>query len=241
MLVPSDIQKREVLCTIPTSAGLENPPLDWREAVRTSADLGLDRFSMFMTGIGPEERRECYALLRERQRHGRLEIPFVHARHDMRADEYRMFMSEFGTERFNLHPLRKAPLSNGDLPDDLRELIYIENVGKLLESDLAGFAGICLDISHLEITRRVYPDYFPELCALIEKFPIGANHVSAYETDERADGCNDKHYFETLSELDYVYHYPPTYFGKYVAIELTNPLSEQLTVKSLLEKHLGLT
>jgi len=215
--------------------------MDWRQAIKDSSALGIDRLSVFLTGLEADARQECYRLLHERRRSGRFEIPFVHARHDMAPDEYRMFMAEFGTERFNLHPVRKTPLPETGLPHNLRQLIYIENVGKLLESDLEGFAGICVDVSHLEITRRVYPDYYPTLCALIESYPIGANHVSAYSDVSGGEGRDDKHLYESLSEFDYLRRYPLGYFGRYVAMELNNPLSEQLAVKDWLEKHLGLS
>lgn len=213
--------------------------MDWRQAIKLSAHYGLNHLSLFLTGLIPEERQECYTLLRDRQRRRKLTLPFVHARHDMCPDEYRMLMSEFGTERFNLHPLRKTPLPEDGLPNDLRDCIYIENVGKLLESDIDGYAGICVDVAHLEITRCVYPNYFPELCALIEKYPVGASHVSSYDPGKEA-GRNDKHRYRKLSEFGYLGRYSPSYFGRYVAIELTNPLSEQLAVKTLLRKHLAL-
>ncbi|MBI5654990.1 hypothetical protein HZC53_05070 [Candidatus Uhrbacteria bacterium] len=230
----------EVLCSITTAASIGDPSMDWRIAVQDTVQLGIKRFALFLTGLKPTERKNCYQLLLTHRLRHEFEIPFVHARSDMHPDEYRFLMHEFGTKRFNLHPVRKAELPEGGLPDDLRRLIYIENVGKLLESDLNGFAGICLDISHLEITRRVYPEYYPTLCAMIENHRVGANHVSAYQNEGKGDGRDDKHHYVSITEFDYLKAYPKEYFGRYVAIELTNPLSEQLAVKSLLENHLNL-
>ncbi len=221
-------------------AAPDDLPLDWRQAIDETAELGLRRFSVFLTGLDAAARQECYALLRKRRMTHDFVLPFVHARSDMQPDEYRMFMAEFGTERFNLHPVEKNPLPPGGLPEDLRQIIYIENVGRLKEEQLADFAGICLDISHLEITRRNFPDYFPTLCALVEKYHVGANHVSAYATEEIQGKRDDKHRYSSLDEFDYLKRYPLDYFGKYVAIELTNPLPQQLLVKRLLDKWLGL-
>ena len=36
----------------------------------------------------------------------RIRFPFVHARSDMREEEYRLLMRQAGAERFNLHPAR---------------------------------------------------------------------------------------------------------------------------------------
>lgn len=234
-------QKREVLCSITTVYDKSTPPMDWRRAIPATFDLGLDRFSIFLSMLGPKERQEFYELLRERQRRGAIVIPFVHARSDMLPDEYRMLMAEFGTERFNLHPVRLMPLLNGGLPEDLCARIYIENIYDLRESDLQGFAGICLDVSHLELTRRLHPEQYPELCRLAETYPIGANHISAYPA-ETPDGkpSEERHQYSSLADFDYLNRYPLNFFGQYVAIELNNELSEQLAVKALLERRLGI-
>ncbi|MBU1032947.1 MAG: hypothetical protein ABII13_00595 [Patescibacteria group bacterium] len=241
MVAPIETQqtttpKQEVLCSITTAGDSSAQSMNWRLAIPATFDLGMDRFSVFLTMLGPKERLEFYQLLRDRSSKNQITIPFVHARSDMLPDEYKMFMSEFGTERFNLHPVRKTPLPDCGLPDDLREIIYIENVGKLLESDLIGFAGLCLDISHLEITRKAYPDYFPELCRLAKTYTIGASHISAFEQTASLD----KHSYSSLSEFEYLYHFPLSFFGKYVAIELSNKLSEQLPVKELVEQYIGI-
>ena len=241
MLAPKINQKHEVLCSITTAGDVATPPMDWRRAIPATFDLSLNRLSIFLTTIGYQERQEFYALLRERQRRGAIVIPFVHARSDMLPDEYRMLMAEFGTERFNLHPVRLMPLPSGGLPEDLCARTYIENIYGLLESDLQGFAGICLDVSHLELTRRLHPEQYPELCRLAETYPIGANHISAYPA-EKPDGkkSEEQHRYSSLSDFDYLDRYPLAFFGQYVAIELTNELSEQLPVKALLERHLSI-
>lgn len=43
-----------------------------------------------------------------------------------------------------------------------------------------------------------------------------------------------------MSDFDYLEHYPLEYYGRYVAIELINSLSEQLPVKAALEQRLGI-
>jgi len=241
MLLSSDVSQREVLCSITTAATTGFPYMDWRQAINVIGHLRLARIALFLTKLDATERQECYALLRKRRQSFKFEIPFVHARGDMLPDEYRMFVAEFGTERFNLHPIRRSPLPDCGLPTDLRELIFIENVGKLVESDLEGFAGLCLDVSHLEITRRTFPDYYPILLDVIRRYRIGANHVSAYVFTEGAEGRDDRHHYANLEEFSYLDSYPNKFYGRFVAIELTNPLSSQLAVQAMLKRRLGLT
>ena len=240
MLLPEDVEKREVLCSITTAATTGFPYMDWRQAINVTAHLGLVRFALFLTMLDAAERQECYALLRKRLRSHQFVIPFVHARSDMLPDEYRMFVAEFGTERFNLHPIRRSPLPDCGLPQDLRDMIFIENVGKLIESDLEGYAGLCLDLSHLEITRRTFPDYYPVLLDVIRRYRIGANHVSAYVFTEGAEGRDDRHHYASLEEFSYLDNYPKEFYGRFVAIELTNPLSSQLAVQAMLKRRLDI-
>lgn len=228
----------EVLCTITTASGVDDRPMDWRKAIADIPDLHLVRFSMFLTGLDQASRQECYDLLRKQKRANPFVIPFVHARSDMQPGEYHLLMHEFGTELFNLHVARRAPQPVCQLPADLRERIYIENLDTLLTSDLEGFAGICLDLSHLEMLRVDLPDRFPAMCELLAKYPIGCNHVSAYQSEPNSAGRKDKHRYSSLDEFSYLNRYPASYYGKFMAIELTNDLPEQLPVKHLLEKML---
>lgn len=214
--------------------------MDWRRAIYDTADLGLTRFALFLTMLEADERQECYALLRVRRRSHLFDIPFVHARCDMAPDEYRLLMGEFGTERFNLHAPRLRPLPDGGLPQDIRRQTYIENVGQLTPQDLEGFAGLCLDLSHLEIVRRTFPEQMPALLDLIARQHIGANHVSAYSFTGRQDGRDDRHHFTSLDEFAYLENYPSSHFGRFVAIELANPLASQFRVRDMLKLRLGL-
>lgn len=238
MNAPSTDQESEVLCSITTAATFGDPPMDWRVALQDATRLGLARFALFLTGLDPDQRKLLYQeLLSHRLRHD-VTIPFVHARSDMHPDEFRFLMGEFGAERFNLHRSCQRRLMH-PLPDELRTKIYIENAWEIREADLVDFAGICLDFSHMEAVMYLKPNYYPTLEALLDKFPIGANHVSAFKLIAPVDIRRDRHFTTSPTDFDYLAGFPRRYFGRFVAIELTNPLEEQLAIKARLETFLA--
>jgi hypothetical protein len=216
---------------------------DWRKAVHDLIDLGVAEASLFLTGLDAPQREELYSFLEKAQLPFRL--PVIHARSDMRAEEYQLLRSSCGAERFNLHPEREWPLAH-PLTAELKSHIFIENAYFLHEEDLSGYAGICLDLSHLEMRRRAQQtEMFDEVSALIQKYPVGITHLSAIVDTPLPDEAGnliiyERHRATALSDLDYISGYPPECFADYVVIELTNPIPEQLAYKDHIEKKLGL-
>lgn len=205
----------------------------WELMVREVKDLGVTEIALFVTTLEKDQRLNLYQKLKEISG---LKIPFVHARSDMRKEEYEFLVKVFNTERFNLHPLRNYPVDE-DL-GKLKEKIFIENGSNLLEGDLEGFAGICLDLAHLDFNRRYEQDAYQIICDLIAKYSVGTNHISAIVKRETEKGheFTDWHTMSELEEFDYLKKYPENFFGNYLALELTNSISEQLKVKKYLQE-----
>lgn len=221
---------KEILPSITT---LNYGNTNWQGMIDEVEFLDINRVALFLTGLNREQRALCYERLHNLVINKGLVIPFVHARHDMPPDEYRMLMDNFGTERFNLHPQSQIKIEY-DLDQDLRSHIYIENCRNLTEADLEGFAGICLDLSHLEDSRLFWNENeFLHLIKVLNHNQIGCNHISAINENPKLDTffnslyCS-RHTMNSHNELDYLKDYPSDYFGKYVAIELTNTITEQL-------------
>ena len=78
---------------------------------------------------------------------------------------------------------------------------------------------------------------FTKVTTLIEPFGVKANHISAITATARVSERDNNvlrhsfHVLEDLSELDYLKNYPEHYFGNYLAIELENPICDQLKAK----------
>ncbi len=220
----------------------------WRSKISEISPLGLREVALFVTGISPQEREDCYsALLKARKEH-QFSIPFVHAVASMREDEFWFLRDSFGTEAFNLHPLWDFSLEH-PLSDRVREMIFIENCSsrrQLAEDDLEGFAGLCVDLSHLAESYTVNTEAFGATVSLAESFAVGANHISAVQIRHEANGhltpVISAHIASCPDDFLYLAALPPHCCSSLCAIELENSLAEQMhylpTITSLLAKSM---
>lgn len=218
---------------LPSITTLGTTTSGWRDKIAEIEPLGLRTVGLFLTGLGADERDACYQSLGALRKHYYFRIPFVHATASMHEAEYKLLISEFGTEVFNLHPTKEYPLEH-DLSSGIRERIYIENSNSfavLTSQDLEGFAGVCLDVAHLEETRLNDIDDYRKMQNLLSNVKIGANHISAiwYKTTIIGKGRRRfaQHVLRTGRDMLYLRGYPEGYFSDYCALELENSLAEQ--------------
>lgn len=202
--------------------------------------LGVRECALFLTCLTSRERirfyKECMSRFRD------ISFPFVHARSDMSPEEFNLLMERFGTKRFNLHATRILPITH-DLGVEIRRHIFIENTPGLVKPDLRGFAGVCLDVSHMEDLRRLCPDVFGQTSRVVDLAGVGANHISAIAstpvTNESGALQYSRHSSRSFEEFAYLAAYPHSWFSDFCAIELENPIDEQLQIISQIERMLG--
>lgn len=204
---------------------------DWRAKIEEAKKIGLKEVCFFLTCLDFEQRKEFYKLAKNT---GVKKVPFMHIRNDMEIWELDYFVKNYKTKAFNIHCDLKYPLINNYLK--YKNIIFIENIHNIIDKkDLEKFAGICLDFAHLEDDRLMDEKKFKKVLKLLEKYPIGCNHISAVSakkyTDQYGSFCHSKHFYENPSEFDYLKNYPKKYFSNYIALELENTLEEQLKAK----------
>lgn len=219
-------KERKILPSITTINGSL-----WKDKIKEVKELKLREVFLFLTSVEEKERKQIYELLKKTNVK---KIPLVHIREDMNLWELDYLVKEYGTEAFNIHNLREYPL----LYDysKYKNIIYIENtILPLKEEEIKEFAGICLDLSHLEGSRKMRKDVYENDIKIIEKYPIGCNHISGVEKDFSSKKIHtpvyDKHFIDCFSELDYLKKYPKKYFSNLIAIELENEIREQLKAR----------
>ena len=201
------------------------------EKIKEAEFLGIKELCFFPTALEKEERKKAYRALEKSKIKS---IPFVHLRHDTEPEEVEFFIKRFDTNVFNIH---FSSLFLSEKWRKYRKKIYIENtVYPWREEEIKDFAGVCLDFSHLEDFRLLYPDGFRENIEVLEKYHCGCGHISAVNsvpkyTAELDLNYYSQHYFENLADFDYLKNYPQKYFPPIVALELENSLEEQLKAK----------
>jgi hypothetical protein len=209
---------------------------NYLEKIKEADVLGIRELCFFPTALEKEERKKAYQALGKSKIR---KIPFVHLRHDTEPEEVEFFIKRFGTKVFNIH---FSPHFLSEEWSKYRKKIYLENtVYPWKEEEIKNFAGVCLDFSHLEDFRLLYPAGFRENIRILEKYPCGCGHISAVNSNPKYAAEFDlnyysQHYFESLADFDYLKNYPRKYFPPIIALELENSLEEQLEARDYILK-----
>ncbi len=191
--------------------------------------LQLDEICLFLTGLLENERKNLFD---EIEKTCIKNIPFVHLRSDATPDELDFLINEYHTKYFNIHSESQFKLKH-DL-SKYKKQIYIENtLGMLDENELQNYAGICIDLAHVEDNSLNNKKYYLQLRNIFSRFYCGCGHISAIKEEPRFNEQgvkhNSVHISESLSEFDYLKNYkdilPPI-----LALELENPIEEQLKI-----------
>jgi hypothetical protein len=205
----------------------------WRKKFKEADRLGLRKIALFLTFLKKDERPELYSLLTKSKIE---EIPFVHIRGDFDLKEMDFLAKEYGARIFNTHPGEPHPNIRRYYPK-----IFVENIFGFKKKEFNRYPGVCIDFSHLENDRRMYPKRYKLALEFINSHKIGCNHIGAIwkkmSFNKSADEYRcDSHFLKKLSDLDYLKNYPERYFSDYVAIELENNLITQLKIKEYILK-----
>jgi hypothetical protein len=221
---------------------------DWRAKVKEIDQFRIEEIALFVTGIERKERDELYRLLENSQLK---KIRHTHLREqDMKGDEIDYLRKRWGCELFNLPPTNAALES---LKTDLRsyrDLIYIENTGRSMNTVNENFervvmegAGLCIDFSHWQdygILQKL-PGY-DNFETLANEYPIGCAHISAIMDNPNTpikgiDTPNDynRHTYTRLDQFDYLPNFKK-YFPPYLSLELENSFEEQIKAKEYINK-----
>lgn len=203
---------------------------DWQKMINDVKRLKLRDISLFLTGARYKERQKIF---RELEKTLVSRIPHVHARHDMREDEFDYLVNKYKTKVFTLHFQYIPNLSKSK---HLKK-IFIENNGRQATitnfNTLKKVGGLCIDLTHYHDMLHHSPRHHKITVKAREKFQVGCNHLSAINSNNR-----QSHYAKSISELDYISDIPKKYFSKYINIELGNSIPEQIKFKKHIAKVL---
>lgn len=206
---------------------------DWRARIKEINELGggIEEIALFPTCLKEKERWEMYE---EIQKLDIKSIPYCHLRNDMTLEELDYLVKKFNIRVFSTHMAVEFPISQDWAK--YNKVIFIESVYHHLdEEELKKFGGICLDFGHMENDRILFREKFKHNLKMLEKYPIGCNHIGAIKKISRIDDMGEVRYnyhkLDELSEMDYLKSYPEKYFSQFCAIELENTIREQLKVK----------
>jgi hypothetical protein len=219
--------KREMFVTITTISD------GWKKKISDINKLGIEKVALFVTGLHYNKIHK--GLFFELIENSCIkEIPFIHIYENTSPSDIEYYKKRYKTSVFNIHSEREFP-QKYDLSRYKKE-IYLETLFwyPLNEIELKKYAGVCIDMSHMEIAKRKKPEVYRKNTEIISKFKCGCNHISAYKENaiEIASKIKESsHYFTNLSQFDYLLNYPKNYFSNFLALELENDIEDQLKAK----------
>jgi len=218
---------------------------NWQDKVKEIDTFGLKETGLLPTTFNYEQRQELYKKLEQTSLQ---EIPFVHLRYDMEQEELDYLVENYKTKIFCAHANEKSFEMINNLPKYL-SMIYIENANNekflkyfnVKKFEEHNITGICLDLAHLEGQRRLNKIGYNRVKKMLNKYPVGCNHVSAIKTNIFLKLFHKKVASHDLKDLKDNLHKELEdngSFSKYIVLELENSFQEQIEIKKHLENML---
>ena len=219
----------------PTITTLTNDYINKLEEVKK---FKLEKVCLFLTGLNKEQRKELYSKLTIK------EVPLCHIRNDMDLDEINFLIKKFNVQKLNTHAGHTHPFEYDLSP--IKDKLYIENNHiEITEKDIKNWAGICLDVSHLENDRLTNIGMYDRQMELLSKNTIGCNHISVilkepYLNEEIHTIRHDAHMSHDLSDFDYLKKYIKlNMLSDFCAMEIENSIEYQLKAIEYINEKLS--
>lgn len=206
--------------------------MDWSEKLKEINLLKIKTAAVFLERFDKKERDNFYRLL---EKSCLKTIPFIHLRSDVSKKEMKFFIERYKTRYFNIHE------DHFKLLDQWKEYwdkLYLEmNYDGRIQEDVKvrRIGGFCIDLSHFKaaIARGAEEVYYA--WQRKNKIKFACNHLNGYDSKK----MSDKHIVTSLKDFDYLTALPKYVFGKAIALEVDNSISEQIQFKEYLANILN--
>jgi hypothetical protein len=194
---------------------------DWQAKLREISERKIDSAAVFLERFEKKEREFLRrSLLESTIKY----VPLVHLRNDTGIDELEFFLTHFNTRHFNIHENAFDFLDqwNGHLDKLYLEMNYDNVIPRNVVIEKIG--GFCVDLAHLKsaFDRKVIDANFVLERKSTAKF--ACNHLNGYSPAEKWD----LHFVTNLNDFDYLTTLPKFVFGDIIALELDNPIEDQI-------------
>lgn len=182
----------------------------------------IDTAALFLTMVDKSERKSVYKALLESNIK---KIPFVHLRNDMSIQEINFLEQNFHPSCYNIHETgfryyHKWP--------KISSKIYLELSGLGKHNPAAKvekLAGFCIDLAHFKVGEVGSSEtYLYAVSKKKCKSLFVCNHLNGYDAGK--NNCN--HHPHTIRQFNFLKDLPPYVFGRLIALEMENPIKEQL-------------
>lgn len=203
-----------------------------QECLAKIADLKkykIKEAALFLEQLDKSERLKVYKVLAAS---GLKRIPLVHLRRDMAKSELILLAKKYQVKYFTIHEDHFDIIKRwrGFYQDLYLEMSTDDHVALNVKVEKIG--GFCVDLSHYKKQSMMDNRDFTYVYSRRDKRRLFAcNHLNGYDYKENTD----MHQIFSLRDFRYLKTLPRFVFGRVMALEMYNPLGEQLRYKKYLE------
>jgi len=210
--------------------GKEN--IDWQNKLEEINQLEITEAAVFLENFDKKQRPHFYKFL---LKSSIKKVPFVHLRHDTDKTDIEFFIKNYQTQCFNIHEEHFDILERwqGYWDKLYLEMDYNSQIDKDVKVRQIG--GFCIDLSHFKSSIARGAEEASYIFQRKEKIRFNCNHLNGYDPVNK----KDIHTVADLKDFDYLTTLPKFVFGKIIALEVYNPIKEQIKFKEYLLKLLG--
>jgi hypothetical protein len=205
---------------------------DWESKLREIESHKIKRIALFLEMFKESQRKKIYLALLSSHIE---KISQVHIGDDMERWELEFLEKKFKTKCFTIHEssFRHVGQWQGFYKKLYLEMNYDNRVPHNV--DVNRIAGFCIDLSHFKVSEESWNREF-EYILKREKIHryFRCNHLNGYDYDRN----KDVHRITNLNQFNYLKNLPNFLFGKYIALEVFNPIGQQIMFKNYLIKML---
>ncbi len=208
-----------------------NKNIHWQNHLKEIEEYKISKITLFLELFENNQRQNIYkALLNSNIK----EIPLVHIRHDMVKEELKFLINHFNSKYLTIHEDSFDILTKwkGYYKKLFLEMNKDNFIAKNVQVEKIG--GFCVDLSHFKSAQEKWSKEFEYTIKKPKRF-FACNHLNGYSYKKNTD----LHTIDKLSDFDYLKTLPKFLFGKVIAIEVFNSISEQLKFKEYILKILN--
>lgn len=205
----------------------------WKNKLKEIEKFRISKAALFLECFSKKQRLKIYtALLNSKIK----EIPLVHIRNDMIKKELFFLEKNFNSKYFTIHEDSFKVLKKWN---GFHKKLFLEfNYDNFVSSsvNIKKIGGFCVDFSHFKAEEEKWSKEFEYIIKrrAIHKY-FACNHLNGYSEEKN----KDMHNITSLKNFSYLETLPKFLFGKVIAIETNNSISEQLKYKRYVVKVLG--
>jgi len=205
--------------------------IDWQSKLKEINQLKINQAAVFIEWFDKKERPHLYKFL---LKSSIKKVPLVHLRDDTDKEDIEFFVKNYGTQYFNIHEEHFDLLDqwSGYWDKLYLEMNYDSQIAKNVKVRQIG--GFCIDLSHFKAAIAWGSEEATYAFFRKNKIKFACNHLNGYDPIKKCD----KHTIDNLNDFDYLITLPKFVFGQIIALEVNNPIKEQIEFKKYLTKLL---